>query len=586
MPERDAAYIEKVRTNLATTIWGQAHSKWRTWLDFYECQHPVRAAQSAKKMRLPLAASKVQTFVDTLNTNSPKCHRHPLSESEKDKALADKVERFGDGFFRHGAKVWGLVPPFRSGAINLGVFGYVVKGCLWDDSYWTSKPKEGERRYEEKLEAWKAKRKNVFPFRVVVPHPARVLLPPHERVPDFAVEQFSCYAYQAARDYPTIARLQGFAREDPFKLVQGMVYWETDWVGVVIDGELASQKPNNYGFVPWVHAYAGRGIEHMTASFGASGTVSGSFGPAPEDMAKGLLARNEDVITGVDEMVTAARHMALVDVYRTTITSSDATKVAVALSELGAVIGPFPTDAIKWAEPLQVQPWVFEALRLLMSSLDTGMLADVVQGGRTPGVDTATQHAIQLAQARLGFVMPVDQLNYLAAQVLGMAMRMIEVNEEKITIDGITCGPDDLQGNYDIEVDFMGKDEASDMRQLAASGNEVEKGRRSLEKHLEQTGEEDVTTELRRIFVEKAANSEQAMALVLQAADAAIRQKYGLPPPMLPAPAGNGGAAPAGPGPGRPQSFIAQPGGPEEQAAIMEGMTRVPGDGMERAMPQ
>lgn len=583
MPKRDEAYIQKVRIVLGQTVWREAHQNFQTWLDMYEGKHKIRVAQAAMARHLPLASAKIQSLADTLITSAPQVHREPLSDSEENKRLADKVETWNRGLLRKGSKFWGLLPPFRVAGEHIGVYGYTTLGPKWDDSYFLAKPKEGSRRYEESLEAWKAKRKNLFPFTLTAPHPARVLLPPNERVPSMALEQFSTYAYQAAREYPTIGKLADMARDDPFRIVQGQVFWEEDWVGVLLDQELAMNKANLYGFVPWTHGFAGRGIEHLNASFDFSGgqsKITGSFGPAPEDMAKGILARNEDVITAIDEMVSAAMHMGLVDVYRTTITSANPTLVGQALQQLGAIIGPLPKDAITWAEPLQVQPWVFEVLKLLLGSLDTGTFAGVVQGSRTPGVDTATQHAIQLGQARLGFTMPMDQLNYMASQVLGMFMRMVVVNEEPITIDGITCGPDDFQGNYDIDVDFMAKDEAAMLRERNTGGQEVEKGRRSLETHFRDIGIEDGVEEKRRIFLDRAENSEQAVGAVLAAAVAAFQARVGVAPkPAVPA-QGPG----TGPGPGRPQGFIAQPGGPEEQAAAMQGMTQVPGNGIERAL--
>ena len=193
-----------------------------------------------------------------------------------------------------------------------------------------------------------------------------------------------------------------------------------------------------------------------------------------------------------------------------------------------------------------------------------------------------------LMSSRQKFGLPLMQLNYMAGQCLGFIARMAEVQGEEFWVDGIPFTGKDFEGNYDFEVNFLAKDEASQMRQTAQSLELYKAGAKSLEQLIEDSGESDVTGELRRIMIGKMRNDPALLKQIQGLAMQIVQKKRGitlLPETPAPAPQPPGEAGPPWPIPGQqPQPFVAQPGGPQEATQVQRGMEQIPGEGMERAI--
>lgn len=584
MPELTVEYITGLREELKET-WGKAHAGWVEWVKFFKIEHDIRAFEETQKRRLSYARSKILAMVDSQVTDNPRVTRKPQGEGAAHKAEADKVEKVAVGILRKGAQTWGLVPPFRTCALFLALLGYGELLVRLDSSRWPKKPRKGTKGYEEALERWERERRNAFPWVIEAPYPARVLLPPNEREPSFAVESATMYNWQIERDYgigPHDGKLMG--------VTDTILYMDREQVGLVIGKEMVVKKRNPYKIVPYTHAYAGMGIEHPS-SYSLGEGSSSDLGPAPEDLAVGLLGGNEEEIRAADELVTAFLHMALLSSYQTIYLpyAVDSASFQAARKKAG-LGGTFQLPAgvdpntIKYGDVPRLDPWVFQVLQTYLQGLEGGTFSGIVQGQIAPNVPTATGQAMLLGSSRLKFGLPLQQLNYMAGQCLGFIARMTEVIGDEFWVEGIPFSGKDFEGNYDFEVNFMAKDEASQMRRTAQNLDLLKVDSISLEKLIEETGESDVTGEMRRILVGKMLKDPALLGQIMQLGMQLAQKKVGvsLPPPtVVPVTP----AVPPPGGMGQPQPFVQPPGGLGEAQQVQQGMEQIPGQGMERALP-
>src|SRR3990167_507231 len=293
-----------------------------------------------------------------------------------------------------------------------------------------------------------------------------------------------------------------------------------------------SLRDNGYGIVPFTHGFSGFGHEHMptagyTNSYGAA--VAGSAGPAPEDMAVGLLAGVTDSILALDEMNTALTHLVQLATYTQYFTNENAEGLARKMADAG--YGGFihvdgdPARALQPTQIPQMGAWVSEQINRLYRDIDDGTFQGAIAGQSSPNVPTATGQAMQVGQIFLKFGMPLRQLGLMAGELLGFCARMTALRGESVTIDGITCGADDFEGNYDFEVDFMAKNEGQMLRDTAAALDRYAKGAGSFEDLQRAMGETDVTGRWTELMLSNARKSDQYQEAVLTNAIQIVQQR-------------------------------------------------------------
>ena len=573
MPDITAAEVLDLRTHLLQQVWARAHTKWRTTKQLYDRQHPIRVPKGAsyKKFYLNIGRAKVQATVDTLVTDKPKVHREPIAEGKEHEALATEVEKGAQGLMWRLGRGAGSHPPFKRMAFNITLYGYTTYGLRWNNQAWPKKPEEGS---QAEIEAWEQQRRWAFPFALMVPHPARILLPPFEREPCYAIETATMQAGEVIADYPELAgRFHGDSRRQ----VEVIYYCDLDTRALLVDKDLVWQKVSKLGFVPYGYAYSGWGDEDSPVY---DAPVEGmSLGANPADFAVGLLDNLVDSITALDELFTGRMVLELETEYRQEfITGPAAQETAQMLAEAGpgAKVPLPPGTEVKWKEPPRIDPALLQAEAIARQDIEQGTFSGVVQGERAAGVTTATQHFGMLMAARQKFDVPMQQLNYLGGIILGQCARMIEAREETVVVDGVRLTGEKFEGNYDFEVNFIAKDEATQLRAKASAMDEKKADLIDTGTYHEEAGRENGSEIMDAVWLERASNAPQVMDSILEAADAAFRQKHGLPP-RQPAPMPVPGETPAG--------FTALPGGPQEAAQVNRGMAQVPGQDMERVIP-
>jgi len=515
-------------------------------------------------------------MVDTLVTREPHVRRRPVALGGNHDKLADKVEKWAEGLLRKAAADLFTIPPFRSAATGLSLLGYATGTVRWDEEAWPTEPERG-RGYKSRRETYEQSKKRVFPFIIEFPHPSRVLIPHTDREPSLAIETLTMPKWE-------VDKLLGKEErsDDPFEQVQVVNYWESgfeDWRAMYADGEEIEVVRNELGFIPWTHAFSGFGAERTTADYASLESPPGlSMGIKASDQAVGLFKGIEDSITFMDEMNSALRFVGMTAANPVRFTTEDGQELAQQLAEagVGGVVELTSLSNVKWETPPPISNSLFQIMGNAAQDIDLGTFSGVVQGERTPGVGTATQHALMLGSARQRFEIPMSQLNYMAAQILSFCARMVVERGEPVTINGITCGPKDFEGFYDFEVNFMAMDEGSALRDRQQSMAEYEKGLEDFEGFQRAKGVEDATGKRRKIFIDKALQSEQVMGPIIQAAVSAFQRKV----------EEEGGVAVPPPPPTQPPQPLV-PGEPRGIAAQSEaaGMAQIPGRAINRVIP-
>ena len=513
-------------------VWNTAHGNWKT-LDepLYDDTFEMRVVKPAKARRLATGSGIIDGMGDTLVSAEPDVTR---KTGNKDKD--DKTEIWGRALLMQMAQEQ-IVPPFKVSAKFLSMLGYSNMGLKWNQVAFD----EGR-----------------FPFYLEVPHPARILMPPFHRQPSVAIESATVPVWEVAGKYPS-ARV---GKKD-FEQVLMIIHTSKDWISVLLDDKQVSIKPNVYEEVFYTHAFAGYGYEKSPSYDGPN------LGPKPEDFAVGLLRKVEDGIISIAEFHSAMLALALRTAYRSIFTEGDPEELARNFNAagLGGVIPKEKGVKIEWEEPPRVDPWMFQIPQTYQQAVVQGTYATEVRGFKSPGVETATQHALMLGSSRQKFDIPMKELNYMAGKVLGFAAKMVATQDISVTIGGVTCGKGDFEDNFDFTVDFSAKDEGQILRAKESGMREVGAGLSSLERYLEEAAQvSDVTGEMKRIMVNRFKQSPTIMEAVIGGALQIHSKRLAKEGIVLPPMGGQQGGAPtAGP--------LVQPQTPNESRRVMGDMT-------------
>ena len=580
MPRPTFESVDKKRQSLVK-LWQPAWVNWRTWEKLVNQEHILEYAAPARVRKLGLAKAKIQAMVDTLVTNTPTVTRKPVNESEKAKQAADKVEKWATGLLHQAASRTFLIPPYRQAATFLALLGYAVGVVRWDDTAWPKEPGRG-RGYRARQELYKESKGRAFPFILEFPHPGRVLLPSNERQPSIVIEVATMFKWQLDK---MMGRTEEESQGESFDLFEVLLYWDEDWRATFAGNEEIQVTSNGLGFIPWTHGFAGYGLERMPTDISNAGggtRVSdvSDMGPTPVNLARGLLSGVEDSIIYLDEYNTAKRALTMRAAYPVRLTEEDAEELANQLSEggLGAVVSVKDIQRTKWEDIPNVGAWMDGAAAQAMADIEMGTVSSIVQGQRPAGIDTATQHAMMLGASRQKFEMPMQQLNYFAAQMLSFCARMVCARGESVTIDDVTCSEDDFQGYFEFQVDFLAKDEGTRSREMASAREDFKLGLIDFDGYQDVAGQSDASGLKRRIFVDKALASEQTMGPILEAAVSAFKQRVEKEGVRF---------APPSQQQRQPAPFTATPGGAVEAQQMQQGMeATVTNQDMNRAMPR
>ena len=556
MARPTADSVKEMRQHL-TEVWRETHGRWSETQAFIDQTHPIRVVKPAKPRRLGLAASKLLSQVDSLVTLDPGVTVTPAKNTESANELADRQEKWCRFLLQEAARRSNL-PPFRSAGFNLSAFGYAVGVVRWDEE--------------------QAKGRKPFPYVIEFPHPARILVPHNEREVSLAIEIATMPTWEVERRWPELS--SKIRTEGPYSTLEIILFTDADWRAVYVNGEEAVVEENPAHIVPYFHSYSGKGYEHAPLE---AGSGLSSYGPKPEDMAVGLLDRVRDSLTAADELHTARVARVLRNTYLRMFANGDTAGLAEQLANagLGAVIDTSMVDRVEWEKPSPPEPDLLGVSDAVVRDIDEGTFSGVVAGQRQPGVETATEFALMLGSARIGFGVPMQGINRMAGIALELAGAMAVEYEENVPLGGVTVKASEFELGMAVEVDFLHKDEGELQRERQIGMEEVARGLRSTKRYFDATGVADSTGEQDRIWVDAAMKADPVQQAIIAAATGLFQEKIGKSAgsPAVPSVPGSGVSGIQGPPQPEapPPSFIGTPALENQSVPPESAQQLVPG---------
>lgn len=599
MPETEPTlkFITNLRRELEDNQWSRAREAWREVEVILHHETQVEKITGDETYHSPKGNAKIQAMVDTIITSAPKITRNSKSTSEASIQRDDKLVKMAKALLVVSEHK-GILPPFNQGAFNLASYGYTNMGLRINMKHFPQRAFAGKGK--KKFLAQREKvRMQEEPFWIDCGHPSWVLLPPGEVEPPFALEIQVRKAYDVEREFGV--KLEGTT---PWQDVEVLVYTSKEYRAVVMGAELGGVTENGWGFVPHVQGFAGFGFPRMVARGGTS-TTGNSYGYRSEDLAVSLIRTAHDALRDRDTLMTALRRLAMKAAYQLEIVGGGEDAVDIAVQRAtGGIVQVNDVNNIKWEEIPEASRTFMEALRIIDGDIDDATFVGVVQGERTPGVTTASQHLAQLGAARLRFGTAMGKLNQMAEILLKQVLQVIEIADESAMIGGVLVEPEDIQGNYKFNVQFAEGDEESNLRKID-TGLRLFQAKAIGSRDLLQkwVGEEDVEQAMENLDTEETLRSPAIQERKLALVDAIIKGKYPevvLPgeAPKAPPPLGQGGmsgngqmpVAPAtAPGLGgmgvppvtqpNPLQEMVRPGSAEEKALAMSQLRQGGGQG-------
>ena len=306
--------------------------------------------------------------------------------------------------------------------------------------------------YDNSLREWN-------PIRLRAPHPSTVLLDPYERQPTVAIRHDQMYRGDIVKMLQALHERerkpeQVLSKVEIDKWLK-MDNWEMmeidEWSGVkehrmVFNGIPLFSESNAYGFVQFNHGFGGFGMRK-----------TGDQKNDPMYLAQGIL---EPVLASLktDAQATSAKHNALIEsAYTRMMTDGDSSELGEQLAQEDAIL----EGNAKEISFLQYPEFSRALMQIGVDAKDDieeGTYSKVVSGGRSVGVSTVGQHAMQSTTALKRFAELNMQLNMSATIVARNTLRLVDRYGEPIHVGGEVLDPKQIHHDYSIRAEFQAFD--------------------------------------------------------------------------------------------------------------------------------
>lgn len=509
-----AESIASLRQHLMK-VWGNTWGDWEKRDSYYFRNFELWPAGMLRPVYYPARPTQiVDAAVDHQMGFEPKPHRYETGEGEEKKEKATSVENYVRAVFAQTA----LMEPTLTGkaaAKNLIHLGYtVVEGPMLS---YQGRPKKPEQKrgepdddYRIKLALYENEKKTWMPFRIRVPHPARVLLDPLERNPVFAIR----HAVRYSHELQTMTQARKGRRRDvdlwevgdnPWELIMCDEYWTKEWHAVVANTDVSGAsgnrskggdpdravivEKNTWGFVPYGHAFAGWGQ-----------IPTSDPNNDPLYLASGILSSVMDDLK-LDAQAAAGRHNALIEAtFALKGTTGDAAEVNANLAK-GDII-PLPDKSALWYLDIPNLPqWLFETQKLLAQDIEAATMSRSLAGIHQPGINTLGEEVLLSTAAGRKFIAANKQLEHVFTVIASNILRLVDVLDETLYCRGKTIRPSDIDHDYAIEVTFEVPNLPLQLQLREMGLKERAQGDKSQATYwLEDAGREDGTDERRRLL--------------------------------------------------------------------------------------
>jgi hypothetical protein len=494
----DGATIDRHRARLSE-IWTGAHREWRLDDDYYFRRYdvwddPKTRNQRPSWLRPARSTSIIDHAVDHQLASEPQIHREPVREdNEESQKKASIVEKAVKAIFDEAA----LQEPVLSGKATgkyLVHLGYSVLEFALDSPTMLRRRSEPEREefddedeYKSSLRVFNAQKRSMMPFRVRVPHPARVLMDPWAKRPPIAIRHFRRTA-QELEDLTRLWRSMGrqvdqyLVRDNrPFELLMVDEWWSEYWHAMKITGKMSANDrlisstgaqmlftiPNTWRFVPYAHGFAGFGMEQTNET-----KVD------PKDLAVGLLRSVRADLKAQAQSVNA-RHYSVIDSsYRPVLVDGmSATELQRQLDE--SMIVETQGGSISQMEIPRFDRRMFEEERWFADDIEDGTFSRALAGKKEPGLSTVGQQVILSSAAGKKFVSVARQQEHLYSTIGSYILQSIDANDMHLRIRGKPIKPSDLEEDYNIQITFNSVDPVIQMQNREIGMRDVQAGLKS-----------------------------------------------------------------------------------------------------------
>ena len=523
-------------------LWSNAHQEFRDNDAYYQRKFKVwsNTYQGRPVFYDSTPTHLVDHAVATLMSFSPRIHREPVGETEQHKQDATNLEH-GLKSIMDDAALHEPTIPWKVCAQYLVAHGYAVVEApvLVGLGQRPTEPVESEFDDEEAFETaktiYRANRKSFNPVRIRVPHPSTVLMNPREKVPTVAIKASKMTAQELHEQSITKKRKQrrkyaeifDMGNKDPWDEVEVWDYWTPYWHVKLVANSSPSynasptsraatpiwMERNTWGFVPFVHSFAGWGMDMADT------------GGDPKNFAQGILGPNKETIRKRTQEISAFHQILLRFAYAPMGTSRDPITLAQAISNEGILEGD-PQDFWVMNTP-DVPGWALQLRSQTDSTLEMGTYSSALAGVRQAGVTTVGQQAILNTAGMRIFSGVALQREHMASIVGSRILQLVDSVSELaggIGANGKTLNKSTIHNVYGIQVAFPHAEPVMELQQRQMAMSEYGAGLIDPMTYYETAGYENGTEIKQRLIEESVRN----LPSVRQKVETLVAQEMGL----------------------------------------------------------
>ena len=523
-------------------LWSNAHQEFRDNDAYYQRKFKVwsNTYQGRPVFYDSTPTHLVDHAVATLMSFSPRIHREPVGETEQHKQDATNLEH-GLKSIMDDAALHEPTIPWKVCAQYLVAHGYAVVEApvLVGLGQRPTEPVESEFDDEEAFETaktiYRANRKSFNPVRIRVPHPSTVLMNPREKVPTVAIKASKMTAQELHEQSITKKRKQrrkyaeifDMGNKDPWDEVEVWDYWTPYWHVKLVANSSPSynasptsraatpiwMERNTWGFVPFVHSFAGWGMDMADT------------GGDPKNFAQGILTPNKETIRKRTQEISAFHQILLRFAYAPMGTSRDPITLAQAISNEGILEGD-PQDFWVMNTP-DVPGWALQLRSQTDSTLELGTYSSALAGVRQAGVTTVGQQAILNTAGMRIFSGVALQREHMASIVGSRILQLVDSVSELaggIGANGKTLNRSTIHNVYGIQVKFPHAEPVMELQQRQMAMSEYGAGLIDPMTYYETAGYENGTEIKQRLIEESVRN----LPAVREKIETLVAQQMGL----------------------------------------------------------
>ena len=536
----DVETIIRFRSKMGE-LWANAHNEFRDNDAYYNRKFNVWSAnyQGRPVFYDSTPTHLVNHAVDTLMSFSPRIHREPVGDTEEHKQDATNLEH-GLKAVMEDAALHETTLPWKVAAQYLVAHGYAVVEApiLVGLGERPEEPNmddyETQEEYDGAMSIYRANRRSFNPVRIRVPHPSTVLINPNEKIPTMAIkaskmtaqdlhEQSVTKKRKQRRKYSEFFHMGNYA---PWSEVETLDYWTPYWhVKLLANASAHYGSPssraatpiwmerNTWGFVPFVHAFAGWGMDIAET------------GGDPANLAQGILTPNKETIRKRTQELSAFHQILLRFAFAPMGTSRDPMTLAQAIANEGILEGD-PQDFWVMNTP-DVPGWALQLRGQTDNTLEMGTYSSALAGVRQAGVTTVGQQAILNTAGLRTFAAPALQREHMASIVGSRILQLVDSVSELsggIGANGKTLRKSQIHNVYGVQIAFPHSEPVMELQNRQMAMSEYGAGLIDPMTYYETAGYEN-GTEIKQRLIEESVRS---LPSVREKIETLVAQQMGL----------------------------------------------------------